>query len=64
MAAKLTQKMSEITDAIGGHYPNYIQRALLSANLKTIQEALSFLNKLQINRRLQLKDTPFERTSA
>jgi hypothetical protein len=50
MVANLTPKMSEleITDAIGGHYPNYIQRALLSANVKTIQEALSFLNKLQI----------------
>jgi len=50
MAANLTPKMSdlEIIDAIGGHYPNYIQRALLSANVKTIQEALSFLNKLQV----------------
>jgi len=38
----------EITDAIGGLYPNYIQRALLSANVKTIQEALGFLNKLHI----------------
>ena len=48
MAANLTPKMSdlEITDAIGVHYPNYIQRALLSANVKTTQEALSFLNKL------------------
>jgi hypothetical protein len=50
MAANLTPKMSEleIIDTIGGHYPNYIQRALLSANVKTIQEALCFLNKLQI----------------
>jgi hypothetical protein len=50
IAANLTPKMSEleIIDAIGGHYPNYTQRALLSANVKTIQEALSFLNKLQI----------------
>jgi len=50
MAANLTPKMSEleIIDAIGGHYPNYIQRSLLSANVKTIQEALSFLNKQQI----------------
>jgi hypothetical protein len=38
----------EIIAAIGGHCPNYIQRALLSANVKTIQEALSFLNKPQI----------------
>jgi len=46
MAANLTPKMCElgIIDAIGGHYPNYIQSALLSANVKTIQEALSFLN--------------------
>jgi hypothetical protein len=50
MAANLTPKMSEleIIDAIGAHYPNYIQRALLSANVKTIQEALRFLNKMQI----------------
>jgi len=50
MAANLTPKMSEldIIDAIGGHYRNYIQRALLSVSVKTIQEALSFLNKLQI----------------
>jgi hypothetical protein len=49
VASNLTPKMSEleIIDAIGGHYPNYIQRALLCANVKTIQEALSFLNKLQ-----------------
>jgi hypothetical protein len=39
MAANLTPKISEleIIDAICGHYPNYIQRALLSANVKTIQ---------------------------
>jgi hypothetical protein len=50
MAANLTPKMSELEtiDAMGGHYPNYIQCALLSANVKTIQEALSFFNKLQI----------------
>jgi hypothetical protein len=50
MAAKLTPKMSvlEVTDANGGHNSIYIQRALLSANLKTTQEAMSFLNKLQI----------------
>jgi hypothetical protein len=41
MAANLTPKMSEleIIDAISGHYPNYIQRALLPANIETIQEA-------------------------
>jgi len=45
MAANLTPKMSdlEIIGVIGGHYPNYIQRALLSANVKTIQEAVSFI---------------------
>jgi len=43
--ANLTPKMSEleITDAVGGHYPNYIHSALLSANVKTKQEALVFL---------------------
>jgi len=48
--ANLTPKMSEleIIDAIGGHYPNFIQHALLSGNIKTIQEALSFFNKLQV----------------
>jgi hypothetical protein len=48
MAANLTPKMSEleISDAICGHYPNYVWRLLLSANLKAIEEALSFLTKL------------------
>jgi hypothetical protein len=50
IAANLTPKISEleIIDAIGVHYPNYIQRALLFANVKTVQEALRFLNKLRI----------------
>jgi hypothetical protein len=49
MWANLTPKMSEleITDAVGGHYPNYIQRALLSANVKTKQEALIFILRKQ-----------------
>jgi hypothetical protein len=44
MAANLTPKMSEleVIDAIGGHYLNYIQRALLSANVRKIQQALNF----------------------
>jgi hypothetical protein len=50
MAANLTPKMSEleVIDAICGHYPNYIQRALLSANIRTIQQSLNFFSKLQI----------------
>ena len=50
IAANLTPKMSdlEVIDALCGHYPNYIQRALLSANIRTIQQALNFLSKLQI----------------
>jgi hypothetical protein len=50
MAANLTPKTSdlEVIAAVSGHYPNYVQRALLSANVKTVQEALSFLNKLLI----------------
>jgi hypothetical protein len=50
MAANLTPKMSEleVIDAISGHYPNYVQRAFLSANVQTVQKAFSFLNKLQI----------------
>ena len=45
MAANLTPKMSELEsiDAVGGHYPNYVQRAILSANVKTIEEAITFL---------------------
>ena len=45
MAANLTPKTSdlEVIAAVSGHYPNYVQRALLSANVKTVQEALSFL---------------------
>jgi len=41
MGANLTQKMSEleVIEAVGGHYRNYIQRALLSANAKTKQES-------------------------
>jgi hypothetical protein len=50
MAANLTPKMSELedTDAIGGHYPNYIQRTILSANVRTIQQVLNCLSKFQI----------------
>jgi hypothetical protein len=44
MAANLTPKLSEleVIDSISGHCPNYIQRALLFANVKTVQEALRF----------------------
>jgi hypothetical protein len=50
MAANLTPRMSEleVIDATGSHYLNYIQCALLSANVRTIQAALYFLSKLQI----------------
>jgi hypothetical protein len=39
MAENLTTEMSEleVIDAICGHYLNYIQHALLSANIRTIQ---------------------------
>ncbi|KDR06835.1 hypothetical protein L798_03921 [Zootermopsis nevadensis] len=44
MAAHLSPRLSELDliDAISGHFPPYVQRAILSANVRTIQEALSF----------------------
>ena len=47
----------EFIDAIGGHCPNYIQRTRLSANVKTIQETLSFLNKLQIMEDIETRNS-------
>jgi hypothetical protein len=49
MAAHLSPRLSEIDliDATSGHFPTYVQRAILSANVRTIQEALSLLNKLE-----------------
>jgi hypothetical protein len=37
-----------LIDAVAGHYPGYIQRALLSASVRNVKEALSFLNKLEV----------------
>jgi hypothetical protein len=50
MAEHLSPRMteSELIDAISGHFSLYIQRAILSANVRTIEEALGFLNKLEI----------------
>jgi hypothetical protein len=49
MAAHLSPRLSELDliDAIAGHFPSYVQRAILSANVRSIQEALSFLNKVE-----------------
>jgi hypothetical protein len=49
ITANLSPRLSELDliDAISGHFPLYVQRAILSANVRTIQEALSFLNKLE-----------------
>jgi hypothetical protein len=49
LAANLTPKLSELdlADAVAGHYPVYVHRSLLSASVRTVQEALSFLNKLE-----------------
>jgi hypothetical protein len=49
LAANLTPKLSELdlVDAVAGHYPVCVQRSLLSASVRTVQEALSFLNKLE-----------------
>jgi hypothetical protein len=48
-SAHLTPRLSELEliDAIAGHFPAYVQRAILYANVRTIQEALSFFNKLE-----------------
>jgi hypothetical protein len=50
LAANWAPKMCEleIIAPIGGHCPDCIQRALLSANVQTIEEPLSFLNAMQI----------------
>jgi hypothetical protein len=49
MAANLTPRLSDVDtiNAISGHFAPYVQRALLSANLHTVQDALNFLNKLE-----------------
>jgi len=50
MAAHLSPRMTEsdLIDAISVHFSMYVQRAILSANVRTIEEALGFLNKLEI----------------
>jgi hypothetical protein len=47
LAAHLSPPLSgtDLTDTIAGHFPPYVQRALLSSSVKTVQEALRFLNK-------------------
>jgi hypothetical protein len=49
MSAHLTPRLSELEliDAIAGHFRAYVERAILSVKVRTIQEALSFLNKLE-----------------
>jgi hypothetical protein len=49
MAANLTPRLSDVDtiNAISGHFAPYVQRALLSANVHTVQDALNFLNKLE-----------------
>jgi hypothetical protein len=49
MSANLSPRLSELDliDALTGHFPPYVQRAILSANVRKIQEAVSFLNKLE-----------------
>lgn len=37
----------DIIHAISSHYPSYIRRSLLSANITTVQEALTFLRQLE-----------------
>ena len=49
MAANLTPRLSDVNtiNAISGHFAPYVQRALLSANVRTVQDALNFLSKLE-----------------
>jgi hypothetical protein len=49
IASNLSPKLSEIDliDAVAGHYPACIQRSLVSASVRNVQEAPSFLNKLE-----------------
>jgi hypothetical protein len=49
MASQLNPSMSdqELLSALISHYGHQLQRCLLSAKLKTTQEALAFLSKLQ-----------------
>ena len=52
-----TKIVSEIIDTIAGHYHNYIQRALLSANAQNTQEAFNFLNKVQKMKDVQTRNS-------
>ena len=49
VANNLTSKLTEsdIVEITGGHYPTYVQRALLSAGVRTIRYALNLLNKFE-----------------
>jgi hypothetical protein len=49
MAAHLQPRLSELDliNAIGNHFPTYIQRALLSANLGSTQQTLNFLRRME-----------------
>jgi hypothetical protein len=62
MTANLTRKMSEleVIDAVSGHYPNYVQRALVSANVKNSSRSLKLLKQTANNggRRSKTKFEP------
>jgi hypothetical protein len=49
MPANLSPRVSELDliDAVTVYFPPYVQRVILSANVRTIQMALSFLSKLK-----------------
>jgi hypothetical protein len=49
LAANLSPRLSELdfVDATAGHFPPYVQMALLPAGVRTVQDALTFLNKLE-----------------
>jgi hypothetical protein len=49
LAVNLSPRLSDLhlVDAISGHFPPYVQQALLSAGVRTVQDALTFLRKME-----------------
>jgi hypothetical protein len=50
LASYLEPKLGdgELIDALRSHFPVYAQRAMLGANISTIQEAIDFLKRLEM----------------
>jgi hypothetical protein len=49
LAGNLSPRLSELhlVHAISGHFQSYVQRALLSASVRNVQDALTFLRSLE-----------------